>query len=59
MHSGLSYKRLDKGTFAAPWQRSGAGPMEVSAAEFALLLEGCRLVGRVKLSPDTWVPGTA
>jgi transposase len=52
-------KRLDQGTFVAPWQRPGSGPLEVSAAEFALLLEGCQLVGRVKLSPSAWVPGTA
>ena len=52
-------KRLDKGSFVAPWQQQGDGPLEVSAAEFSLLLQGCQLVGRIKLSPDAWVPGTA
>jgi transposase len=51
-------KRLDQGTFIAPWLRPGDGPMEVSAAEFALLLQGCQLVDRVKLSPDPWIPSS-
>ena len=51
-------KRLDKGTFIAPWKQSGNAPLEVSRTELALLLEGSALVGRVKLSPDAWVPGT-
>jgi len=51
-------KRLDKGNFIAPWQRPGAELMDVSAAELALLLEGCQLVGKVKLRSDPWLPGT-
>jgi transposase len=51
-------KRLSKGRFVAPWKQSGDAPLELSRAEYALLLEGSELVGRVKLSPEPWVPGT-
>jgi len=38
----LWYKRLEKGTFRLP---SGAGGVEISAAELVLLLEGIDLAG--------------
>lgn len=38
----LWYKRLEKGTFRLP---SGAGGVEISAAELVLLLEGIELAG--------------
>lgn len=49
-------KRLEKGHFIAPWQRTGLGPLELSGHELALLLEGCELVGRVPLSMPSWTP---
>ena len=52
-------KRMDKGRFIAPWKSPGDGPLEMSRTELRLLLEGSTLVGKVKLSPDVWVPGTA
>lgn len=52
-------KRLDKGCYIAPWLRREEGALELSRAELALLLEGCEVVGRIKLSPEPWLPGTA
>ena len=44
-------KRLERGRFAALWQRSVGASIELTAAELALLLDGCELVGRQRLSP--------
>jgi transposase len=44
-------KRLEQGRFAALWGRLREGQVELSAAELALFLEGCREVGRRPLSP--------
>jgi transposase len=44
-------KRLEQGRFAALWGRVRDGHVELSAAELALFLEGCREVGRRPLSP--------
>jgi transposase len=44
-------KRLEQGRFAALWGRLRDGQIELSAAELALFLEGCREVGRRPLSP--------
>jgi transposase len=44
-------KRLEQGRFAALWDRVRDGHVELSAAELALFLEGCREVGRRPLSP--------
>ena len=52
----LLAKRLDRGRFIAPWEHTGTAPLELTATEFALLLEGCELVGRRPLSPPAWSP---
>jgi transposase len=44
-------KRLEQGRFAALWGRVREGHVELSAAELALFLEGCREVGKRPLSP--------
>lgn len=44
-------KRLDKGRFAAPWDRGGDGPVQMTLSELALFLEGSELIGRRALSP--------
>jgi transposase len=44
-------KRLDKGRFAAPWERGTEGPVEMTLSELALFLEGSELIGRRALSP--------
>lgn len=43
-------KRLEKGRFAAPWERPD-GELRLTVSELALLLEGSDLVGRMPLSP--------
>lgn len=50
-------KRLEKGRFAAPWERKKSGTLEWTTSELALFLEGSELVGRVALSPPAWKPG--
>jgi transposase len=52
----LFAKRLEKGRFAAPWQRRVDGPLRWTMSELALFLEGSELVGRVPLSPEPWLP---
>lgn len=44
-------KRLEQGRFAALWGRVKDGQVELSAAELALFLEGCREIGQRRLSP--------
>ena len=43
-------KRLERGRFAKLW-RGGRGPMQLSASELSLFIEGCVVVGRMPLSP--------
>jgi transposase len=43
LHSGLSYKRLERGTFRIAWRTDGV--VELEAAELALILEGIELAG--------------
>ena len=51
-------KRLEKGRFAAPWERKKkTDVLEWTTSELALFLEGSELVGRVPLSPPAWKPG--
>lgn len=50
-------KRLERGRFAALWREPGEA-IELSAAELALFVEGCGLVGRVPLSPPEYRPET-
>ncbi len=49
-------KRLEKGRFAAPWERTTT-LVQWTTSELALFLEGSELVGRVALSPPVWTPG--
>ncbi len=58
-------KRLEKGRFAAPWERAkGAREIELTTSELALLLEGAELIGHRPLSPSViaqedlarWIP---
>jgi transposase len=49
-------KRLEKGRFAAPWERKKTGAIEWTTSELALFLEGSELVGRLPLSPPAWKP---
>jgi len=49
-------KRLEKGRFAAPWDRRGADALVWIVSELALFLEGSELVGRLRLSPPPWTP---
>ncbi len=53
----LLAKRLEKGRFAAPWQRAGQGPLQMTTNELGLLLEGSEWVGRVPLSPPPYRHG--
>jgi transposase len=48
-------KRLEKGRFAAPWDKKKP-LLEWTTSELALFLEGSELVGRVALSPPVWTP---
>jgi len=50
----LLCKRLEVGHFAAPWQRPGEGPMELTMNELALLLEGSEVALRIRLSPEPY-----
>ena len=45
-------KRLEQGRFAKLW-RSGTKPLELTASELNLFVEGSQLVGRRRLSPPT------
>jgi transposase len=47
----LYAKRLEKGTFSAPWQTPAGKPLEMTSSELHLFLEGCRLAGKISLSP--------
>ena len=44
-------KRLEEGRFAALWERDDGRQIELSQSELELFLEGCKLVGKVPLSP--------
>lgn len=47
----LYTKRLEEGRFASLWRDSGDGDLELTSTELSLFLEGCREVGRRRLSP--------
>lgn len=55
----LFAKRLEKGRFAAPWERHKEGVLRWTMSELSLFLEGSELVGRMRLSPEPWLPGAA
>jgi len=48
-------KRLEKGRFAAPWDREDGMELRLTMSELALLIEGSELVGRMPLSPAPFV----
>ena len=58
MHSGSSYKRLERGRFACLWGLEGATAVELTMSELALFLEGCQLVAQRRLSPGVVQPGS-
>jgi len=47
----LLAKRLDRGLFASLWAQEEVDYVELTMNELSLLIEGCVLVGRLKLSP--------
>lgn len=47
----LYAKRLARGRFASLWRGPDDAPLALTAAELALFIEGCGLVGRITLSP--------
>ena len=47
----LYTKRLEQGRFACLWRRSGEGELELTSSELSLFLEGCKEIGRRRLSP--------
>jgi len=51
----LFAKRLEKGRFAAPWAQGEGEALTWTTSEFALFLEGCKLVGKMPLSPPPFV----
>jgi transposase len=53
----LFAKRLEKGRFAAPWERAGSKAIEWTMTELSLFFEGSELVGHVRLSPDAYTDG--
>jgi transposase len=50
----LLSKRLERGRFARPWERSGGSAASLTLSELALFLEGSELVGRKVLAPPTF-----
>jgi transposase len=50
----LLAKRLERGRFARPWERSGGVVLSMTLSELALFLEGSELVGRKMLAPPTF-----
>ena len=50
----LLCKRLERGNFARPWERSGGAVLALTLSELALFLEGSELVGRKSLVPPTF-----
>lgn len=44
-------KRLEQGRFASLWRDADRGELELTESELRLFLEGCKLIGRVTLSP--------
>ena len=47
----LLSKRLDKGRFAAVYERAKDGVLQMTPSELQLFIEGSDAVGRVELSP--------
>ena len=53
----LYAKRLERGVFASPWRDGSAARLSLTVTELQLFLEGSALVGKVALSPPTFVLG--
>lgn len=49
-------KRLEQGRFAALWERTQGTQIELTTAELSLFLDGCKLVGQIRLSPPEFDP---
>jgi transposase len=45
-------KRLEDGQFAELWRDRGCAALQLTASELALFIEGCKVVGRIALSPQ-------
>ena len=50
----LLAKRLEKGRFAAIWERALIGSGTLTVSELSLFMEGCELIGRQVLSPPEY-----
>jgi transposase len=48
-------KRLEKGRFACLWEKGSSGSLQLTISELSLFLEGSKLIGRVRLSPEEYV----
>ena len=48
-------KRLERGRFAALWRDGNSSTMRMTVNELQLFLEGSALVGRIPLSPPTFM----
>lgn len=49
-------KRLEKGRFACLWDGCTRDSVELSPSELQLFLEGCTVIGRMRLSPAIMQP---
>jgi transposase len=49
-------KRLEKGRFAALWDREPGCAVRLTQSELALFLEGAKLAGKLPLSPSEFAP---
>lgn len=49
-------KRLERGRFAAPWERGNGAVIEMTMSELALFIEGSKAVLRGSLSPKVVFP---
>ena len=47
-------KRLEKGRFASLWEGTEGSTVQLTSSELDLFLEGCKLVGRTRLSPPSF-----
>ncbi len=49
-------KRMEKGLFAAPWDRTDAKTLKLTTSELAVFLDGSKVVGKIPLIlPDLGV----
>lgn len=49
-------KRLEQGRFTAPWFDDPTARSQLTISELALFLEGSKLAGKVRLSPEPFEP---